>query len=42
MFRAGTFGGTFEYGVEKRLSPHSTISAAVAVGVPTGVMLKVK
>ncbi|XP_014474291.1 PREDICTED: dnaJ homolog subfamily C member 11 isoform X2 [Dinoponera quadriceps] len=40
--KAGTFGAFFEYGVEKKVSQHSSVSAAVRVGVPTGVTLKVK
>lgn len=31
-----------EYGAEKQVSKHSKLSAAVRVGVPTGVTLKVK
>lgn len=31
-----------EYGAEKKVSRHSSLSAAVRVGVPTGVTLKVK
>lgn len=40
--RYGTFGALAEYGVEKQVSKFSKISAAVSVGVPTGVMLKLK
>ncbi|XP_039278518.1 dnaJ homolog subfamily C member 11 isoform X2 [Nilaparvata lugens] len=40
--KAGTFGALFEYGVEKKVSEQSTISAMVSVGVPTGVSLKLK
>ncbi|XP_032684915.1 dnaJ homolog subfamily C member 11 isoform X2 [Odontomachus brunneus] len=40
--KAGTFGGFLEYGVEKKVSQHSSVSAAVRVGVPTGVTLKLK
>ncbi|XP_037977939.2 dnaJ homolog subfamily C member 11 [Plutella xylostella] len=40
--KAGTFGAIVEYGAEKKVSQHSNISAAVMVGVPTGVMLKLK
>ncbi|GBP93246.1 DnaJ homolog subfamily C member 11, partial [Eumeta japonica] len=38
----GTFGGIVEYGVEKKVSQQSSISASVMVGIPTGVMLKLK
>ena len=40
--KAGTFGVFVEYGAEKKVSRHSSLSAAVRVGVPTGVTLKVK
>ncbi|KRT81908.1 Chaperone [Oryctes borbonicus] len=40
--KGGTFGGIFEYGVEKRVSKHSNLSAAVAIGMPTGVKLKIR
>lgn len=41
-YRVGTFGAIAEYGAEKKVSHHSSVSAAVMVGVPTGVMLKLK
>ncbi|XP_011151272.1 dnaJ homolog subfamily C member 11 isoform X2 [Harpegnathos saltator] len=40
--KAGTFGAFLEYGVEKKVSQHSSVSAAVRVGVPTGVTLKIR
>ncbi|XP_076631441.1 dnaJ homolog subfamily C member 11 [Colletes latitarsis] len=40
--KAGTFGVFVEYGAEKKVSRHSSLSAAVRVGLPTGVTLKVK
>lgn len=40
--KGGTFGGVFEYGAEKKVSKHSWLSVSVAVGVPTGVKLKIK
>ncbi|XP_076237100.1 dnaJ homolog subfamily C member 11 [Calliopsis andreniformis] len=40
--KAGTFGVFLEYGAEKKVSRHSKLSAAVRVGVPTGVALKIK
>lgn len=40
--KAGTFGVFVEYGAEKKISRHSSLSAAVRVGVPTGVTLKIK
>lgn len=33
---------TVEYGAEKKVSEHSSLSATVRVGVPSGVMLKIK
>lgn len=42
VIRAGTFGGLLEYSAEKKVSEQSTVSAAVSVGVPTGVKLKLK
>lgn len=42
MRRAGTFGAVFEYSAEKKVSEHSSLSAAVSIGVPTGVTLKIK
>lgn len=38
----GTFGAIAEYGAEKKVSQQNSVSAAVMVGVPTGVMLKLK
>ncbi|XP_076179972.1 dnaJ homolog subfamily C member 11 [Ptiloglossa arizonensis] len=40
--KAGAFGVLLEYGVEQRVSRHSNLSAAVRVGLPTGVTLKIK
>jgi len=40
--KAGTFGGMVEYSAEKKVSEQSFISAAVSVGVPTGITLKIK
>jgi DnaJ family protein C protein 11 len=40
--RAGTFGAVMEYGAEKKVSQHSWLAASVAVGVPSGVTLKIK
>ncbi|KAK3594962.1 hypothetical protein CHS0354_019884 [Potamilus streckersoni] len=40
--KAGTFGIIFEYGVEKRITKFSTLGATVILGIPTGVMLKIK
>ncbi|XP_076300065.1 dnaJ homolog subfamily C member 11 isoform X1 [Lasioglossum baleicum] len=40
--KAGTFGVLLEYGAEKKVSRHSRLSAAVRVGVPTGVTLRIK
>ncbi|XP_060809673.1 dnaJ homolog subfamily C member 11 [Amyelois transitella] len=40
--KLGTFGAIAEYGAEKKVSQNSSVSAAVMVGVPSGVMLKLK
>lgn len=42
IYRAGTFGAFLEYGAEKKVSKHSSVSAAVRIGVPTGVTLKLR
>lgn len=42
IFRLGTFGAIAEYGAEKKVSQNSSVSAAVMLGVPSGVMLKLK
>lgn len=41
-FRYGTFGFITEYGAEKKISKYSSVHASVSVGVPTGVILKIK
>ncbi|KAG7166506.1 dnaJ homolog subfamily C member 11-like [Homarus americanus] len=40
--KAGTFGAILEYGAEKKVSQNSSLAASIALGVPTGVQLKVK
>uniref|UniRef100_A0A2K6GBA9 DnaJ homolog subfamily C member 11 n=1 Tax=Propithecus coquereli TaxID=379532 RepID=A0A2K6GBA9_PROCO len=40
--KAGFFGTVVEYGAERKISRHSVLGAAVSVGVPQGVSLKVK
>ncbi|XP_058408774.1 dnaJ homolog subfamily C member 11 [Diceros bicornis minor] len=40
--KAGFFGTVVEYGAERKISRHSILGAAVSVGVPQGVSLKVK
>ena len=40
--RAGTFGAIMEYGAEKKVSQHSWLAASVALGIPSGVTLKIK
>lgn len=42
VFRGGTFGAIVEYGAEKKVSQNNSVSAAVMVGVPSGVILKIK
>lgn len=38
----GTFGWMVEYGAEKRLSKHTSVSAMVHMGTPTGVSLRIR
>ncbi|XP_035211787.1 dnaJ homolog subfamily C member 11-like isoform X2 [Stegodyphus dumicola] len=38
----GVFGAILEYGCDKKISQRSTVGAAVVVGVPSGVSLKLK
>lgn len=40
--KIGTFGYMIEYGAEKKISKYSTATASVSIGVPTGVILKLK
>jgi hypothetical protein len=42
FLRLGTFGAMIEYGVERRVSTHSTLGATMVVGIPVGVTLRVK
>ncbi|XP_054714168.1 dnaJ homolog subfamily C member 11-like [Uloborus diversus] len=38
----GVFGAVFEYGCEKKVSQRSTAGAALMIGIPSGVTLKLK
>lgn len=40
--KVGTFGAMMEYGIERRLTPHSNLAATMVVGIPFGVTLKIK
>ncbi|XP_033822395.2 dnaJ homolog subfamily C member 11-like [Periophthalmus magnuspinnatus] len=40
--KTGWFGTVVEYGVERKVSRHSVLSASVSVGIPQGVTLKIK
>lgn len=40
--KIGTFGYLVEYGTDKRLSKYSTVGATVTLGVPSGVVLKIR
>ncbi|EDW02072.1 dnaJ homolog subfamily C member 11 [Drosophila grimshawi] len=40
--KVGTFGFLGEYGVEKKVSKYSSVIASVSIGVPSGVILKLK
>ncbi|XP_075912530.1 dnaJ homolog subfamily C member 11 isoform X1 [Petromyzon marinus] len=42
LLKVGVFGAVLEYGAERRVSRHSTLGAAVCVGVPQGVTLRLK
>nr|CAG4641554.1 EOG090X03AJ [Eurycercus lamellatus] len=39
---AGTFGAIVHYGLERKVSEHSSLAVAMSIGVPTGVVLKIK
>lgn len=41
-YRVGTFGFLGEYGLEKKVSKYSSVTATVSIGVPSGVILKFK
>ena len=40
--RVGTFGVVAEYGCEKQVTKFSTLGATVSIGIPIGVILKLK
>ncbi|XP_064598906.1 dnaJ homolog subfamily C member 11-like [Liolophura sinensis] len=40
--KAGTFGALLEYGFEKKITQYSVLGATMVIGVPTGVLLKIK
>ncbi|CAH3016204.1 unnamed protein product [Porites evermanni] len=40
--KSGTFGSLVEYGCEKQISEHSRLAATMCIGLPIGVLLKVK
>nr|CAG4637676.1 EOG090X03AJ [Chydorus sphaericus] len=40
--KAGTFGAVVEYGLERKVSEHSSLAVAMSIGVPTGITLKIK
>ena len=40
--KIGTFGALVEYGIERRITPHSNLGATMLIGIPFGVTLKVK
>eukprot|EP00088_Acartia_fossae_P053707 TRINITY_DN6127_c0_g1_i4.p1 TRINITY_DN6127_c0_g1~~TRINITY_DN6127_c0_g1_i4.p1 ORF type:complete len:594 (+),score=122.49 TRINITY_DN6127_c0_g1_i4:48-1829(+) len=41
-FKAGTFGAILEYGVEEKITEHSTLGATMEVGYPVGVTVRIK
>ena len=40
--RGGTFGAVCKYGVERKVTHHSTLGATMAFGLPIGVTLTIK
>ncbi|UYV79553.1 DNAJC11 [Cordylochernes scorpioides] len=40
--KVGTLGALLEYGMDTKLSRHSTLGASVVVGIPSGITLKIK
>lgn len=40
--KVGTFGFMAEYGIEKKVSKYSSLHASVQLGVPSGVVLKIR
>lgn len=40
--RFGTFGAVIEYGVDRKITEQSTLAATVAVGIPQGVVLRIR
>ncbi|KAL1455422.1 hypothetical protein WDU94_009514 [Cyamophila willieti] len=42
VLKVGTLGSYFEYGVEKKVTEHTRLTAAVGCGYPSGIVLKVK
>ncbi|KAI5699430.1 hypothetical protein M8J76_001693 [Diaphorina citri] len=42
VLKIGTLGSYFEYGVEKKVTEHTRLTAAVGCGYPSGIVLKVK
>lgn len=40
--KAGTFGAILEYGVEEKITDHSTLGATMVVGFPVGVTVRLK
>ena len=42
LCRFGTFGAVIEYGVDRKITEQSTLAATVAVGIPQGVILRIR
>ena len=40
--RGGTFGAVCKYGVERKVTHHSTLGATMSFGLPSGVTLTIK
>ena len=40
--RYGTFGSMVAYGCERQITEHSKLTATMCIGLPVGVLLKIK
>ncbi|XP_022100618.1 dnaJ homolog subfamily C member 11-like [Acanthaster planci] len=40
--KAGLLGSVFEYGCDKKISRHSRLAAKISIGIPAGVILRVR
>lgn len=42
IFRLGTFGSMVAYGCERQITEHSKLTATMCIGLPVGVLVKIK